>query len=66
MARECPDCHGVVIDKRLGRCGACGARLGNDDRPGRWEDGMVPYLLAAAIIGLIAMALVYLKLLPGQ
>jgi hypothetical protein len=66
MARECPDCHGVIIDERLGRCGACGARLGNEERPGPWKDRMAPYLLAAAIIGLIAMVLVYLKLRPGQ
>jgi hypothetical protein len=66
MARECPDCHTIVADDRLGRCGACGARLSSEMVARSWEQGIVAYILIAVVIGLILAAVMYFHLLPGQ
>lgn len=66
MARECPDCHTIVADDRLWRCGACGSILSSEKVVRRWEHSIVTYILIAVAIGLILAAVMYFHMLPGQ
>jgi hypothetical protein len=60
MARQCPECHGVITDDRLGRCVSCGCKLPGEKFQRKWEDRMVPYIGIAVLIALIVAATLYL------
>jgi hypothetical protein len=66
MARECPDCHTVIVDDRLARCAACGSQLSGRIVARRWEQSVVTYLLIGIVIAGIVWALLYFHLLPGE